>query len=290
MSYWNIQRPFMQDKPIVGSHHFSAEKSVNVDRETVGKNKYGVRAVPAGLFIARVGGVDRFLPRDFVREDAVATNSAQVKVSLPEVFKVGDTLYATEPEGLVTLDDTWAAGDTVKITFTEPSLGIQVAYTHTQVGANLAALDDELVAALNLGTNPLSEYARFEVGTEGQIKVFSRGLVFSISVVADTDGDGTAAVTNQLNAVPRLVGEIAFIDYENQLITLADDAAVAVGVGGHVGTLVEDIYGIYNHSIDFTDKPTCVIKAIDRCDRIYTIALPYFDHQLMAKFPRLKFA
>ena len=290
MSFWNIQRPYRKDKPIVGSHYFSAEKSVTLSNTNVGLNEYGVKAVPAGLFIARVNGVDRFLPRDTVRGVDVATNSTQVQVNMPEVFNAGDVLYALEPQGLITLAATWDAGDTVTIRFSEPSLGIDISYTHTQVGANLAALDDEIVAALNLSTNPLSEYARFEVGTEGQIIVFSKGLVFTMTATAVAAGNGTATVTTALNSAPRLVGTVVGINNVTRTITLGANAVVGLAVGGQIGTLTQEIYGLYNHSVDFTDRPLCTLKAIDRCDRIYTISLPYFDHQLMARFPRLKFA
>lgn len=286
---WNIQKPYNQDKPIVGSYYFSAEKSLNISRENVGLNKEGIRAVEAGLFTARVNGVNRFLPRALVRDVAVTTGSNQVQIKQPEVFKTGDVLYALQPEGLITLGGVWAAGDTVTIRFNEPSLGLSTSYTHTLVGADLNALDDELIATLNLATNPLSSYATFTVGALGEINVLSKGLVFNISVTEGAAGTGTATVTNQLNAEPRLVGTVAAIDHANQTLTLAANAAVGVPVNGQIGTLTEEIYGLYNHSIDFTDKTYCVIKAIDRCDRIYTAALPYFDEQLRARFPRMKF-
>jgi hypothetical protein len=289
MTYWNIQKPFNQDKPIIGSIYFNAEKSVRIAATTVGLNSEGIKAVPAGLFVANVGGTDRFLPRDEVRATAIGTGSTLVKVNYPELFQVGDVLYGVEPQGLITLADTWAADDTVRIELRERSLGIETEYTHTQVGANLAALDDEIVTALNLSTNPLAKYARFEVGTEGQIVVFSKGLQFELAVTATTAGNGTAVVTTQVDATPRLVGTVASIDYADKEITLGANAAIAVAVGGKIGTLTQEIYGLYNHSIDFTDKPVCVIKAIDRADRVYLTALPYFDHQLMARFPRMKF-
>ena len=291
MSFWNIQRPFNQDKPVIGSHFFSAEKSVTLSATYVGLNEYGVKAVPAGLFIANVGGVDRFLPRDTVRTTALTSSSSTVvKVNYPELFQAGDVLYALEPEGLVTAAATWAAGDTATIRFSEPSLGIDVSYTHTQVGANLAALDDEIVAALNLSTNPLAKYARFEVGTAGQIKIFSKGLVFTISVSSQTAGDGTLVATTQLASAPRLIGTVSNVDYANKELDLVAASTVSLAAGGQLGTLTQEIYGLYNHSVDFTDRPLCTLKAIDRCDRVYTTALPYFDHQLMARFPRLKFA
>jgi len=287
MSYWNIQRPFNQDKAVVGSIYFNAEASVTIESDNVGLNQYGSKSVPAGLFIAKVNGVNRFLPADYVRGAAVATGSPTVQVNMPEVFKTGDVLYATEPEGLVTASGTWAAGDTATIRFSEPSLGIDVSYTHTQVGAALGDLDDEIVAALNLPSNPLSKYARFEVGTIGQIKIFSKGLVFAISV-AKTNSN-TLIATTQLVSTPRLIGTVASINYATRTLTLGADAAVAVGVGGHVGTLAEEIYGLYNHSVDFTDRPVQVLKAIDRADRVYLSAVPYINGRLIAKFDRIKF-
>lgn len=289
MSYWNIQRPFVQDKAVVGSIYFNAEASVTIDSDNVSLNEYGSKSVTAGLFLAKVNGVNRFLPADYVRGAAVATGSPSVQVNMPEVFKTGDVLYATEPEGLLTLAATWAAADTATIRFSEPSLGIDVQYTHTQVGANLTALTPEIIAALNLSTNPLSKYARFEIGTAGQIKVFSKGLVFTITVDSLTNGDGTFVATTQLASVPRLVGTIASINNVTRTLTLGADAAVGVGVGGHVGTLAEEIYGLYNHSVDFTDRPVQVLKAIDRADRVYLAAVPYINGRLIAKFDRIKF-
>jgi hypothetical protein len=255
----------------------------------VGLNEYGVKAVPAGLFIANVGGIDRFLPEDRVRTTALLTSARVIKVNYPELFLAGDVLYRTEPRGLVTLALTWAAGDKVRIVFSEPSLGIQVEYTHTQIGADLAALDDEIVAALNLSTNPLSKYARFEVGTAGQIVIISKGLVFNIAVSITNASNGTGVVTTAISSTPSLVGTIAGVDHVNRELDLVADAAVAVSIGSSIGVLTDEIYGLYNHSVDFTDRPLCTLKAIDRCDRVYTTALPYFDHQLMARFPRLKF-
>lgn len=289
MSYWNIQRPYTQDKPVVGSHHFSAERSVTLSASNVGLDQYGYKAVPAGMFIANVGGTDRFLPRDSARTAIVASTTTVIGVNLPQVFKVGDVLHALEPQGLITAALTWAAGDTATIRISEPSLGIAASYTHTQVGANLAAFDDEIVAALNLPSNPLSKYARFEVGTSGQIVVFSKGLLFTISVDSVTAGDGTLVATTQLNSAPRLLGTISSIDHANRTVTVSSASPTALSVGGQLGVVGAEVYGLYNHSIDFTDKPSCTIKAIDRCDRIYTAALPYYDQQLMARFPRLKF-
>jgi hypothetical protein len=288
MSNWTQHNPYNNDKVVIGSKNFNSTTGVDIDSDNVGLNSTGKKVVSAGLFLANVGGVNRFLPRDLAQAD-ITTGSTAVEVSMPELFLVGDMIYQLEPEGLITLADTWAADDTVTIRFIEPSKGINVQYTHTQVGANLAALDDELVAALNLATNPLSKYARFEVGTAGQIKIFTKGLVPTVSVVATTDGDGAATVTTQPSAIPVLIGTVASIDHVNSTLTLGANAAKAISEGARIGVLASDIYGIHAHSVDFSDVTARQLNAVDVCDRVYISGLAYYDQELDARFPNLIF-
>ena len=289
MPFWNLKEPFVQDKAVIGSIYFNATKSVTVEGQYVGLNNRGLKVVPAGLFLAEVGGVNRFLPRDTVQTAVVGSTDTAIEITLPEVFLAGDELYHLEPRGLITLAATWAAADTVTITFIEPSLGINVSYTHTQVGADLAALDDELVAALNTMTNPLYPYARFEVGAAGEIEVYSRGLEFEMVAAASTAGDGTATVTTPIDSTPLLIGTIQTVDYMNSTINLAAASAVDLGVGARFGVLASNIYGLYNHSKDFTEVPSCDLKAIERADRVYKAVLPYYDAELDARFPNMIF-
>lgn len=289
MSFWNLKEPFTQDKAVVGSIYFNATKSVTINAQNVGLNSSGLKVVPAGLFLADVGGAVRFLPRDTVQTAVTGGADTAIEGTLPVVFLAGDEIYHLEPSGLITLALTWAAADTVTITISEPSLGINVSYTHTQVGADLNALDDELVAALNTATNPLYPYARFEVGAAGEIEVYSRGYEFNMVVAATTAGDGTATVTNQLDSTPVLVGTVSTVDYANNTLNLAAAAAVDLGVGARIGVLSSNIYGLYNHSKDFTDVPYCDLKAIERADRVYKAALPYYDQELDARFPNMIF-
>lgn len=286
--FWNnTHDPYRQDKAIVGSVHFNATKGVTIESTNVGLNSRGKKVVPAGLFLAKVGGTNRFLPRDYVQADV--TSSPNIEVSMPEIFLAGDEIYHLEPSGLITLANTWAANDTITIRFSEPSLGINVSYTHTQAGANLAALDDELVAALNEATNPLYPFARFEVGSTGQIIPYTRGLVFTMSVTATTAGDGTATVTTAISNAPVLLGTVSSVDFANSTLVLGANSAINLKAGARIGTLVEEVYGLYNHSKDFSDRNIDTLKAIDRCDRVYKSGMPYFDYELASRFPNMIF-
>jgi hypothetical protein len=287
MSNWNIQETYRADKAVVGSIHFNATKSVSLENTNIGLNSEGKKVTKAGLFLAKVGGVNRFLPRDVVQ--SAVTASANLPVTMPEIFLPGDEIYHLEPQGLVTLSSVWAAGDKLTLRFIEPSQGINISYTHTQVGADLAALLPELVTALNDPTNPLHSYARFEAGGAGELKIFTRGKVFTVEASAVTAGAGAVAITNEISATPVYLGVVSHTDYANSTVVLTGNSAANLGEGARVGTLVEDIYGLYNHGIDFTNKPTETLKAIERCDRVYKSGLAYYDDELASRFPNLIF-
>lgn len=285
MTFWNVQKPFSNDKVAVGSIYFNAVRAVSMDAKNVGMNAQGQRVVPSGLFLTEVDGAVRFLPRDYATAE-VATTDTQISIALPEVFLAGDSLYHLESEGLVTVA-AGAPADKVTIRFADDSNGIRVGYTHTQVGASVAELTAELLTVLNSTTSPLSEYARFESTTDGAIKVFSTGARYQIS--ASAVGTATATVTDQLDTDTKLIGTIQSVDFANSKLTLDSASAVAFGAGARIGTNVDQVFGLYNHSKDFTDKLFCDLKAIERCDRVYKSGLPYFDTQLALQFPNMNF-
>ena len=285
MTYWNVQKPYNQDKVSVGSIYFNAVRAVSIDTANIGLNNQGEKVVPSGLFLAEVDGKVRFLPRDYARV-AVTTADTQIEVSMPEIFLAGDDLYHLESEGLVTVA-AGAAGDKVSIRFVDNANGLNIGYTHVQVGATTAELTAELLTVLNDSTNPLSEYARFESDTDGEIKVFSSGAIYDI--VASAEGTATATATTQLDTATKFIGRVASVDFANNLLTLEAAAAVEFGEGARIGTNVDQVYGLYNHSKDFTQMLFCDLKAIERCDRVYKSGLPYFDTQLALQFPNMNF-
>jgi hypothetical protein len=285
MAYWNVQKPYNQDKVAVGSIYFNAVRAVSIDTNNIGLNSEGQKVVPSGLFLAEVDGKVRFLPRDYAK-NAIATTDTQIEVSMPEIFLAGDDLYHLESEGLVTVG-AGAAGDKVTIRFVDSANGLNIGYTHTQVGGTLAELTAELITVLNGSANPLSEYARFESDTDGEIKVFNTGARYTIE--ASAEGGASATVTNQLDTATKLIGRIASVDFANSTITLEAASAVEVSAGARIGTNVDQVYGLYNHSKDFTQMLYCDLKAIERCDRVYKSGLPYFDTQLALQFPNMNF-
>jgi hypothetical protein len=285
MTYWNVQKPFNQDRVSVGSVYFNAVRAVSIDTANIGLNPQGEKVVPSGLFLSEVAGNVRFLPRDYSKTE-ITTSSPAVEVAMPELFLVGDAIYHLEDEGLVTVE-AGDVGDKVTIRFTDSANGISVGYTHTQVGTTDAQLTAELLSVLNSDTNPLSTYARFESAVAGAIKVFSTGARYVIS--ASATGTATATATTQLGTSTKLIGTIASIDHANGRLILAANSAVAFSAGARIGTFVDQVFGLYNHSKDFRNMLYCDLKVIERCDRVYKSGLPYFDTQLALQFPNMIF-
>lgn len=300
---FNIQPPINLDKPVIGSQYFSAENAVTIQAADVGLNARGVKLLPAGLFLSKVLNKVRFLPRDRART-AVLTTSTVVGVNYPELFQPGDRLVWLESDGTFTLGAS-LPGDIIRIRLIMHDGRVETA-AFTQSGANLTALIPELVSFLNSNECSLKKIARFEAtGTAGQIRVCSQQF-FQIRVDTRVASTGvwtplvsTSITQMQANAsqvaadltstLPRHLGIVQSVDFANRNLILAANAGFAVSVGGAIGVTTDEIYGIYNHSVDFTDRPYLNLKVIDRCDRVYANSLPYLDTDLVQRFPRLKF-
>lgn len=273
MSFFYHQAPYQVEKAILKSvENISSTKSVRIEASTVGLNKEGRKVVPGGLWVASVGGATRFLPRAKTTT-AVATGSTQIPVDLQQVFQVGDVLRTVERKASITLGGTFLAGDVIFVTYDTGTF----AYT-VKDPANLAA---------NL-TNYINGTANFEgraVLTGSTINLFSaRGG--SLSVLTNSAA-GTVTVVGY--AGQGFLGKVTAIDYKTATVTIDTATTVALDQGAKVGVPVDLIHGFHIHSIDFTDRPTCNINAIDGADAVYSKSFPYLDSEIRARFPRIGF-
>ena len=274
--YYNQQQPFIQDKAILRSVDFDSITSVHIEAANVGMNSAGVKAVPAGLFLAKVGGVNRYLPRNKVTS-AVATSSPNVVVNHPELFKVGDELHAYERLATLTLGGTIVAGDKVYISY----LGQTVVYelATTTVATEAAAIADALASS------PLADYFRFAYGSAGVINVYTTLADNDAMTVEIQSTAGTlvlAAFADQ-----GIVGTISSIDYANKTLVLSANATVALDTGAIVSVPTEMIYGLNIHSNDYTYKSTLHLNAITGARGVYKQSLPYLDNSIRALFPKM---
>lgn len=98
MAYWNRQKIYSVDKPVVAfADGVATPHSVTLDAANFFPNyteadNAGKKVYAGGHFICLTGGAYRFLPRSVVGSTAFATGNANGSVTLPYLYKVGDVL------------------------------------------------------------------------------------------------------------------------------------------------------------------------------------------------------
>jgi hypothetical protein len=275
MYYYQPER-FVQDKAILRSVNYDSNTTVIMEAANVGFNSKMVKAVTGGLFLAKAGAVNRYLPRAKTTA-AVTTGQALVPVTMPELFLAGDQVRTFERLATLTVGGTLVVGENVFVSYK----GQTVSYTFTSTVAATEAAG--LLAALQASS--LSLYFRFTSGGGAVINVYS--------TLSDNEELSVAvqsvAATFVLSAFAEgaFIGTVSSVDSANSRLVLSANAAVAVPSGAIVAVAVDQVYGLNIHSNDYTYKPTLHLNAITGAAGVYKAALPYIDNSLIELFPKL---
>lgn len=277
--YWNQDDTYQVDNSILRSvENIESVRSLAVSATNVGMNSDGVKAVPAGLFLASVGGAVRYLPRDTTRA-AVSTSVSAIPVNYPELFITGDVLYSLEKYATLTIGGTLVAGEKVYFTYKDTTVTYTLGSTSTTTEATA------LAAALNASTALADKGLDFTNPSNGVVGIYSMVGGDDENFVSSNSASGTFTLT--AFAPGGAVGTISGVDYANREIDLTANSAVALRSGAVVGTLTDMIYGLNIHSNVFTNKPTCHVNAITGASGVYQKHLPYWDELLRETFPKL---
>lgn len=281
MPYFNQSQTFLVDPAILafsdGNH---PNVSATVQNTYVSLNTEARKQVPAGLFVAQVGNVLRFLPRTKLTA-VTATGATSVTATPTNIFVAGDVLTVVEPYSVLTVT-TVTAAQTVTVTV----LGITA--TATATTSNTTTTASEVATAIN-ATAGLSDIVR-------ALSITNKVFIFAVDGLSNhgitTAGTVTSAALSSATLVlnATAVGTIASIDYTTGVITLTGNASVALPIGANIGVRVNAIVGLHVHAVDYT-----VATAKDLA--LYTIAngvriqyLPYFDGDIDRRFPLINFA
>ncbi len=277
--YWNQESPYVNDVAILRSvENIEAVTSVAVSAANVGLNSDGVKAVPAGLFLARVGSADRYLPRDKTRS-AVSTSVAAIPVNYPQLFLPGDQIFALEKFATLTVGGTLVVGERVYFSYKDTTV------TYVLGSTSAATEATALSAALNASVGFAEKGLSFTNPSNGVIGIFSMVGGDNENFVSSNSAAGTFTLT--AFADQGLVGTISGVDYANREIDLVANAAIALRSGAVVGTQISKLYGLNIHSEVYTNKPVCHLNAITGSSGVYQARLPYWDELLRERFPKL---
>lgn len=278
-----VRRKYDQDKQIF-IYPLINETSVNIGitNDYILPDANSEKNVPAGMFLAKVGNTVRHLPR-LSLTTATSTGAATVVGSPVVQFVAGDVLYAATPWAAVTLSATLAANDTATVTIAGHSVVSTAADTNLTTFAALIAT--------NINADPMVSQLVTAIASGASVFIFSKTITKHSITVAETGAGLTFAVDGGLTAleIGTAVGTVSSIDVATNTITLTGNAGVALPVGAKVGVPVNMIYGLDPMSHDLTDKPTYNLAIYTSSSGVKTDELPYIDHDVMSRFPKIIF-
>lgn len=279
MAYFNQGTTYAIDPAILAFTEGNiANISVTVDDDYITLNADDKKIVPAGMWVADVAGVYRFLPRATVTQ-AATTSDTTLKFSPYNVFVAGDVLYFTEPYVTLTITASTAA-QTQTITV----LGFTA--TATATTTNVTTTATEVVAAIN-STAGLSDLV-YAVNAAGVVYIFAKDGVTNYGV---TEG-GTVTATLSAATMSRnttAIGTISTITNSTGLVTLTGTASAAVPIGAHIGVAGAKVLGLHVHAVDYTIAYSKDLALYTQAAGVRTQYLPYFDGAIKAAFPKMLF-
>lgn len=298
MSFFNRQTTFRQDKPVLAScNDISRARSATLRKESYSRSPDGKISSPEGIFVARyfdsVAGKDLYrpLPRVELVSDVLdgATTSFAVKGGYSQVLLAGDVLNIVEP---IAANSPFVinggAGNVASFVVN----GATYSFTTTETAAVDVAAE---IAAYFNGIPQVAElyYLAAEAGAANLHVYITDGKTLDVNVADATAGSAFSvpAVLGPAVLNTTAVGTVSQIDPTtgDVVLTAAAGAGVDLPPGAHIGvTSIKEIYGLYEHSLDFTEfKDNYDIGLVHEA-QVYRGALPYFDGTIKAALPQLE--
>ncbi len=284
MAFWNRNfGSYSVDPPILantGADINIANRNAYITSQFLTPNSDLKLLVPAGLFVANVNGVDRFLPRTKVNTLITGSTSTSFTASPYNIFVPGGDLFTVEP--YVTLTITAAAAtstqtitiDGITATATASSTSVNTTATEVAIAINATAgLNQKVYALAALGV--VFIYAK-----DGQ-------TLYSVTE-GGTATANLSAATMSYNTTA--IGTIGSVAYATGVVTFTAAASATVPVGANLGLAgIQEIKGLHIHAIDFTVIKTHSISLYSVASAVRTQFLPYFDYTLIRHFPKILF-
>lgn len=266
------------DPPILANTEGNfATEHVTVSRTNVTVNNEGFKAVPAGLFVASLGNVLRFLPRvKTVTASATGSPSFNVGASY-QTLVAGDVLHVLEPYAVLTITAS-SATQTQTITIN----GITA--TATATSSTVATTASEVATVIN--NHAYLSTIVYALTAAGTVWIFSRDGATNWGI---TEGGTVTATLSGSTLVPNTtaigtISSITPIDGVSATVTLTGNASVALPIGVNVGVLGAKIHGLHIHSVDFTEYATKDLSLYTVSNAVRTQHLPYFDGNIVEAF------
>jgi hypothetical protein len=282
---WSRNEPFVREKPIVAFvDGVETPHSVMLSNSRVAFNEEGKKTVPEGIFICRIGSEFHCLPRAKATA-AFSTTSNAGSIDLSRLFTAGDVLTVIEGHQVVTFSGTWNANSVIEITL---PTGAKKSLT-LGAGTGVVSLPTvALILANYINSDPVASGFMFASPMGNSTYIYNKHELAPPEIALSTNNGGTLTVDSKGSF--SMIGTILKVDTSTGSVMLTENSQVNVPVGAHVGVVVDEVYGVYPHAMDLTNKPKFAVAPVSGAHGIYEGALPYFDNDLRRRFPKILFA
>ena len=281
MSFFTRVTTFDQDKPILAFPHdarFPRSAQVVKDDIQVGAN--GKRSLPAGFLVARVteASVERFrpLPRVALTADAT-TGSAILTAGMPWVVKQGDELFVLEPH---TSSAVTGTTNVTAVTYEGQT------FSFTPPGGTP---QDNAIAIAAFFNDQYTIRDKFTfVANDDDVWIYAKDGISLLDIELVAAGEWVTTGVQTLAFENTAVGTVSFVSTVDDSINLAANAGVFVPSGAHLTTrTINEVYGMYIHSLDFTEFKQNYDLGLLSEGRVYLGALPYWDGNIGNYLPEI---
>ncbi len=282
---WSRNEPFQREKPVIAFvDGIQTPYSVLLSNKRFPYDNRGRKTSPSGIFVCRMGTEVHPLPRSTV-VSAFTTTSNTAVVSLPAFFLPGDQLQVVEPYTISTISGAYPVGSTITCNignFTSVTLTFDI--TNATTASTAAA--STLASFINSNAN-LSQRI-FAIADGSLVYTFSKQGLENVPTNFVVTGGGAIAssTTAELIAV---IGTVVSVALDGTVL-LTGNAAVNVPVGAHIGVPVDEIYGVYPHAMDVTNRVSSPIAPVAGAHGVFEGALPYIDGDIKRRLSRIRFA
>jgi len=279
-----VVNEFKREVPIIyGATSLLATDAVNLVSSDIQPNAKGRRELPAGLFCARVNGVNRFLPRTRL-STAVAANATTVVLKEPNAqFKANDVLWVLGSYARLTV--TASVTGTVYYILVNGKLLSVTASSNTAttlaseiVGAT-ASVAEAFWADLNITRSATGAVVELFSTDSWSIQASPEITVWT-STNDGYFGNYFAPIgTLSSTVAPTLNATTGVRTYTLTTPNVANKQFPANCI---VGTIVEKLLGVHIQAVDLTEDAPYTgtefsVAPIRMADGVYENNLPYID-------------
>jgi len=280
---------FRQEEHIIANDQgLRMRPALTVDADLVQRDVDGNKVVRPGSILYRLAsGKGRLNVRATLGAAVTASSTTSLNLGnqgvqytskMAQFFNAGDVLRVVRPYATITFVGTWAADSVTTLVLN--------GLTRTIVAGSTTLATIATNAATAINADPVLSKVVEAIAAGAILYLFSRSSA-SFTVSATENADGSVTVSTVLAGVTVGTIDTAGVNVTAGTVTLAAAAAVSLPVGAPVGLTGAEPYSVVHYSANLAEGETDISGLMSAL--IYGDRLPYWDGDIAAELPEIKF-